>query len=275
MRVVSLACSNTEILCELGLASCLVGVDDHSDFPAEVVDGLPRVGPDLSPDIEKVAALEPDLVLASLTVPGHEVVIEKLQAAALPFLAPEPTSIGDVLESITQIAEHLGHPAEGAALIARLRDALEPGSHPYENPPSVLVQWWPKPVIAPGRRSWTHDLIVAAGGSNPLANEEVKSRPLTDNEVRELDPDAIVLSWCGIKTDKIRPELIYENPAWKDLAALRKKRVFVVPEAILGRPSPRLVEGLEALRAIIGRLGERRSPGQRTPNGPSSAPNRN
>lgn len=254
MRVVSLACSNTEIVCELGLASCLVGVDDHSDFPPTVVSDLPRVGPDLSPDIVKVAALEPDLVLASLTVPGHERVIENLRAAGLPFLAPEPESVGDVLASITQIAAHLRHPAEGATLVARLREALEPGIEAGEASPSILVQWWPKPVIAPARRSWTHDLIVAAGGSNPLGDEEVKSRPLTDDEVRKLDPDAIVLSWCGVATDKIRPEVIYENPAWGDLEVLRKQRVFVVPEALLGRPSPRLVEGLEALRTIIARL---------------------
>src|SRR5262245_32085204 len=69
VRVVSLTCSNTEIVCALGLADCLVGVDNHSDYPVEVVTRLPRVGPDLDIDVERVAALEPDLVLASLTVP--------------------------------------------------------------------------------------------------------------------------------------------------------------------------------------------------------------
>ncbi len=78
MRIVSLTCSNTEIVCALGCAEWLVGVDNHSDYPSEVVSKLPRVGPDLGVRIADVAALEPDWVLASLTVPGHEKVIEGL-----------------------------------------------------------------------------------------------------------------------------------------------------------------------------------------------------
>ncbi|MEE2777527.1 MAG: helical backbone metal receptor, partial [Acidobacteriota bacterium] len=92
MRVVSTACSNTEIVCALGLEELLVGVDDHSDYPADVVAELPRVGPDLGVDVEKVVALEPDLVLASLTVPGHEEVVQSLREAGLNVLAPEPVS---------------------------------------------------------------------------------------------------------------------------------------------------------------------------------------
>lgn len=59
MRIVSLACSNTEIVHALGCAHLLVGVDDHSDWPPEVVDPLPRMGPDLHIDVDRVAALDP------------------------------------------------------------------------------------------------------------------------------------------------------------------------------------------------------------------------
>src|SRR5258706_2399073 len=79
VRVVSLTCSNTEIVCALGLAECLVGVDNHSDYPVDVVTPLPRVGPDLDIDVDRVRALEPDLVLASLTVPGHERIVAELE----------------------------------------------------------------------------------------------------------------------------------------------------------------------------------------------------
>src|SRR5471032_3588215 len=96
VRVVSLTCSNTEIACALGCAGYLVGVDDHSDYPVDVVTKLPRVGPDLGIDVARVAALRPDLVLASLTVPGHERVVAELEAAGLPFFAPEPVSLEDV-----------------------------------------------------------------------------------------------------------------------------------------------------------------------------------
>lgn len=254
MRLVSLACSNTEIVTALGCGHLLVGVDDHSDWPEDVVASLPRVGPDLDVDVEKVRALEPDLVLATLTVPGHEAVVERLEAAGLPYIAPEPTSLEDVYGSIEDIARRLGVPERGDALVADMRAELDVDGAASADAPTLLVEWWPKPVITPGRRSWTTDVIRAAGGRAPLGDEPVKSRPVSDEEVRDLAPDAFVLSWCGVDPAKYRPDVIYRNPVWQDLPALRRKRVYCVPEAYLGRPGPRLVEGVRAMRAIVREL---------------------
>ncbi len=250
MRVVSLACSNTEIVCALGAADLLVGIDDHSDFPVEVVGRLPRVGPDLNPDIDRVRALEPDLVLATLTVPGHERVVAELEAAGLPYLAPEPLSIADVYRDIRDIGRAIGREAEGERVARDLERSLAPLSPPVERP-SILVEWWPKPVIAPGRSSWVNELIERAGGRNPLGGEDIKSRPLTDAEVRAMAPDAFVLSWCGVAPEKVRPDVVYTNSEWQGLEALRERRVFCVPEAFLGRPSPRLAEGYRALCTVV------------------------
>jgi iron complex transport system substrate-binding protein len=79
----------------------------------------------------------------------------------------------------------------------------------------------------------------------------VKSRPMTDEEVRDLAPDAFVVSWCGVDPAKYRPDVLYGNPAWAELPAIRGRRVFTVPEAYLGRPGPRLVDGVKALRRIV------------------------
>ncbi len=268
MRIVSLACSNTEIVCALGRADFLVGVDDHSDYPEGVVASLPRVGPDLEIDVDRVEALEPDLVLASLTVPGHEKVVEEVDARGLPYIAPEPTSLPDVYENIRTIAELLGVPERGRELAQEMRAVLGDGSRDAGEPregPSILVQWWPKPVIAPGRRSWTTDVIERAGGRNPLGREPVKSRPMEDTEVHRLAPDAIILSWCGVDPAKYRPDVIYRNEEWQDLPALQEQRVFCVPEAYLGRPGPRLLDGYREIRRVIeaveaGEPGEPRDP---------------
>ena len=250
VRVVSLTCSNTEITCALGCADLLVGVDDHSDYPVAVVTQLPRVGPDLGIDVARVAALRPDLVLASLTVPGHERVIEQLTAAKMPFFAPEPVSLEDVYDHILQIAARLGVPERGAELTAAMRREIAE-SAPRRGAPRLLVEWWPKPVIVPGRLSWVSQMLSAAGGRNALDAEAVKSRPITDDEARALDPDAIVISWCGVPFAKYRPDIVRRRPAWQELRAVREGRIYCVPEAYLGRPGPRLAEGVRAFRTIV------------------------
>lgn len=252
MRVVSLNCSNTEIVCALGRADTLVGIDDHSDFPPDVVARLPRVGPDLTPDMERIKALQPDLVLASLTVPGHEKVIANLEAAGLKYLAPEPVGLEDVYRDIEVIARALGAADEAGGVIDAMRGAMAENRESGAGPrPTILVQWWPKPVISPGRLSWVNDLIEGVGAVNPLGEEAVKSRPLENSEVRDMDPDAIVMSWCGVDPRKYRADVIYDKPEWAGLRAVREQRVYAVPEAYLGRPSPRLTSGCRALRSIV------------------------
>ncbi len=267
MRIASLACSNTEIVCALGCGDLLVGVDEHSDYPAEVVGPLPKVGPDLEIDVDAVAALEPDLVLATLTVPGHERVVERLEAAGLPFIAPEPVSLEDVYRDIREIAALLEPARAGVGdraevLVEEMRSELEPreSDASMEAGPSILIQWWPKPVITPGAQSWATDVVRAAGGRATLGHEDHESRPMTDDEVAEHAPDAVVLSWCGVDPAKYRPDVVLRNERWAELPFVREERVFCVGEPYLGRPGPRLVEGVRQLREVVAAVQGRGGP---------------
>jgi len=249
-RIVSLTCSNTEIVGALGCLDRLVGVDDYSDFPPEVAE-FPRVGPDLGIDVDAVAALAPDLVLASLTVPGHERVVESIAAAGFEYLAPSPQSIDDVYTDIEEIAARLGVASRGREVIESMRKGLAPRPAPSSGRPVVAVQWWPKPPILPGGASWVNDLLARAGAANPLADEPVESRPVPLAELAAFDPDAIVLSWCGVESTKIDAATVLENPALESVRAVRSGRVVTIPEAYLGRPSPRLTLGFRALSGLV------------------------
>lgn len=249
MRLVSLTCSNTEIVAALGCGHALVGVDSYSDWPGDVVAGLRRLGKDLDIDVAAVAALQPDLVLASLTVPGHEKVVAEVDAAGLRYIAPAPTSLADVYRDIRDIAALLDVSERGEALVARMVGAMPEVT--VTERPKVLVEWWPKPVIVPGARSWVTDLIHLAGGQNPWASHDGESTPVTDAQVVAAAPDAAVLSWCGVEPDKYRPDRVLARTAWAAVPAIAKQQVHCIPEAYLGRPGPRLVEGYRALRAVI------------------------
>lgn len=251
MRIFSHTCSNTEIVCALGFGDCLVGVDDDSDYPPEVVDKLPRAGRDLDLQVDKVRALKPDLVLTSLTVPGHEKIVAELETTELEILVCDPISLDDIYADIRRIAQLLGVPDRAEALIASMDAAMPAVEVAQKERPKILVEWWPKPVIAPGEHSWVTDLIERAGGLNPWGSEALRSQPLGVERVQEAAPDIIVMSWCGVKVEKYRPELVRKRDGYSQIPAIKNDHIYAISEEFLGRPGPRVVQGYQKLREAI------------------------
>ena len=254
MRVFSHTCSNTEIVCALGAGASLVGVDADSDFPEDIVAPLPKPGRDLDLDVNAVLALKPDLVLSSLTVPGHERIVDELRNCGVRTEVIDPLSLNDVYASIRRIAQLLGLESRGDALVEQMQSAM-PRVMPSPDAPRILVEWWPKPVIVPGRQSWVTDLIELAGGINPWGTRAVKSSEISAADAHETPPDAIVMSWCGVKLENYRADVVLRREGWADVRAIRERRVYPVTEAFLGRPGPRVVEGYKALRSIVENFG--------------------
>ena len=110
------------------------------------------------------------------------------------------------------------------------------------------------PVIGAAAQSWVHDLLAAAGARNLLADRDCESTPLTDDEVRAGAPDAVVISWCGVPTSHYRTDIVYRRRGWEDVPAVKHGHVFCIPEAFLGRPGPRLMDGVLALRSVVAQI---------------------
>lgn len=240
MRLASLTSSNSDILAALGAAHWVVAADSHSDAPG--LEGAARLGPDLNIDVAALQAARPDLVLASLSVPGMERVVAGVQAAGLNALVLDPVSVSDTLADIRRIGAATGLTARAAALTRDLTRELRTLARAYPCPPRVLVEWWPRPIIAATRESWVTDLLAMLGAVNVLADYPGRSAPLTLEEVRAARPDLVVCSWCGAK--KLRPEVIEARGLGVP--------VVCVPESGLGRPGPRLIEGARAIAAALG-----------------------
>ncbi|MEE4330904.1 MAG: cobalamin-binding protein [Wenzhouxiangella sp.] len=250
MRLVSHTCSNTEIVCALGRSDWLVGVDDHSDYPADVVARVPRIGPDLDIDVDAVAALKPDLVITSLTVPGHEHCLARLEAAGLPCLVTRPQSLAEVAADIRRIGEAIDARAEAEALAERFDAALAKAPAEQSAVP-VAVEWWPKPVIVPGRQSWVNEMLRLAGAVNPWADVDAESLQVDPDMARKAAPEAIVMSWCGVSEDKYRAHVVKRRPGWSTVPAIRNDRIVPISEAWLGRPGPRLIQGIDKLADVV------------------------
>ena len=74
---------------------------------------------------------------------------------------------------------------------------------------------------------------------------------MTAEQARAFDPEAIVISWCGVPLDKYRPDVVLKRPEWQTVSAVRNGRVYCISEAALGRPGPRLIDGVRALRQVV------------------------
>ncbi|HNC95791.1 MAG TPA: cobalamin-binding protein [Myxococcota bacterium] len=253
MRIVSICPSNTEILCALGFSDSLVGLDRSSDWPPEIR-GLPRVGPDLEVDLERVAELRPDLVFSSLSVPGMEQNLARLDAAGIPQVVVDAQSLDQVYRSILLVGRVLGAAQRAHALIVDMRArlaAVEERAARLPRRPKVFLEWWPRPVIVPGRDCWTTEMIRLAGGESLFADLELRSTPVENHRVLERPPDLMLTCWCGVPHDKQRPEKMAERSGWDRLEAVQKKRMYAAEECYFGRPGPRVVDGVEWLHDKI------------------------
>jgi iron complex transport system substrate-binding protein len=252
MRVVSICPSNTDIVCALGAADRLVGLDRSSDAPE--VTHLPRMGPDLSVDVDAIAALRPDLVLSSSSVPGMEGNLARLDAAGLRHLVVDATSIDEVCASIALVGQALDLASHADALVARMRARLEAVRvHAGDLPrrPRVHLEWWPRPVIVPGRRCWTTDMITIAGGLPAFADLDVRSTPVEDTAVHARAPEMLLTCWCGVPHEKQDPARIARRPGWDALPGVRTGWLLAAEERLFGRPGPRLVDGVEWLHGQV------------------------
>ena len=250
-RIVSIAPSNTEILHALGLGRRIVGVDRWSDYPPRVVD-LPRVGSDLRVDVELVAGLKPDLVVASLHVPGMEDNLPAFERAGFAYLAVGGVGLTGVWQDMRLIGRYLGREQRAEALISQMRERMAriaARDRRASHRPRVHWEWSAHPVVA-ARRSWITELLEMVGAENVYADIDVESVRVAPDEAIARQPDVVVACWCGIKRLPTR-ERILTRSGWQDTPAFRHQRVAVLSEAFFGRPGPRLAQGLEQLAALL------------------------
>ena len=251
-RIVSLAPSNTEILCTLGLADRLVGVDSDSDYPPEV-QHLPKVGRGMEIDTTRVAELKPDLVVATLGAPGMARIISRLEGQGLRCLTLAPKSLGEVMDSFLLVGEATGREEAARRMVDRMNETIERvavAAAESESRPSVYWEWWPKPLVTAGRLSWITDMIEMAGGVNVFAELDQESPAIDEDLVFSKKPDVMVACWCGAERPPDR-EKLKARRGWGIVPAVQQDRVHTVEDFPFDRPGPRLTEGLELVARIL------------------------
>ncbi len=254
MRLISICPSNTELVEYLGLTDSLIGVDDYSDWP-ERVKTLPRLGPDLQIDIDKVEELQPDLVLASLSVPGMERNIEELKKRNLPYvIVPNPKSLQEVGESLLFVGKATNVYEKATRLAEKYQQILESYqrlSKQVEHPKSIYWEWWAKPIFTPGATNWLTEMSKLAGGRNIFQDIDQASVQTDWEEVRRRKPDVMCIIWVGVQADRVNPKVILKRPQSNSMQAIQNNHLYILEEPLFCRPSPRLLVGLNKIASIL------------------------
>ncbi len=238
-RIVSLAPSNTETLFALGLGDRVVGVTDYCDYPPEALD-KEKVGGYANPDIEKLVALNPDLILVAHGTPMD--VINNMVGLGLTLFGIKTTDLDDLLNDIRRIGEIADKELEAQALTSEMAvgiKAVTDVTSELEERPRVFYIIWNDPLQTAGSGTFIHELIEKGGGVNICGN--ITGYPIISiEEVIARNPEVIITSsWPGIY------EWAMNETALNATDARQNNRVFACDDNLVQRPGPRLVEGLE------------------------------
>lgn len=250
-RIVSLAPSNTETLYLIGAGEMLVGATRYDDYPPQAR-SLPRVGGFLDVDIERVLALEPDLVLAAgFQADGPA---RRLRALGVPVFIVEPRDAAETIDRVEVLGTLIGRATEARRVAAGLRARLEAVQRTVARAtvrPRVLLMLSPD-LFTVGPGSFAHDLIVRAGGDNVAADAGVPYPQISDETAILRDPQIIFIGGHQTLT---RLGDLRRRPGWSGVSAVRAGRVVVLDDPdIASRPGPRIIDALELIAAEIERL---------------------
>ena len=280
MRIASLVPSATEMLFALGLGNDVVGVTHECDFPPEALEGSPQltrtvIAEGLSAseidravrertergealyelDAELLGELEPDLIVTQAVCTVCAVSVDDVRAVAegLPgqprVLSLDPTTLGEVLAGVQELAQAAGVPeageglrAEAAARLDRITVAVAGAGRPR-----VAALEWLDPIFVGGH--WVPQMVELAGGEDLLGLPGERSRTAEPEEVAVTSPQVAVAMPCGYDAARSAREVREHAEVVRRIGAERV--VAVDASAYFSRPGPRLVDGVELLGHLL------------------------
>jgi iron complex transport system substrate-binding protein len=254
-RIVCLTEETTEWLYLLGQEHRVVGISGYTVRPPRARREKPRVSAFLDGKIDRIVALEPDLVIGFSDM--QAALADKLIRAGLNVLVTNQRSVAQIYSTLRLVAGMVGAQAAAEDWIAacqRRHQALRAAAAAWPERPRVYFEEWDEPMISAIR--WVSELIEVAGGHDvfpelgvqAMGRDRVIADPL--EPVRRA-PDVIVGSWCG---KKFRPERVAARPGWAEVPAVRAGALHEIKSCDILQPGPAaLTDGVEQLHTLLAR----------------------
>jgi iron complex transport system substrate-binding protein len=252
-RIVCLTEETTETLYLLGEEHRIVGISGFTVRPPRARKEKPRVSAFTSAKIDRIQALQPDLILGFSDLQAD--IAAQLARAGLEVHLFNQRSVAEIFRMIRTLGGMIGCEARTSQLVARLEDGIQTArerAHALARRPRVYFEEWDEPLISGIR--WVSELIGIAGGDDCFPELSVqplgRQRIIADaSEVARRAPDIILGSWCG---KKFRPEEVAARPGWSAVPAVRSGFVREIKSSIILQPGPAaLTDGLRAIQQVM------------------------
>ena len=248
IRIVSLSPSLTELICDMGMADCLVGRSTACDYP-ESVKSVPVVGDFGRPNWERIIRINPDAVVA--TDLERPAMLKRLKSAGIHVLLLPCENWKALLDAARSISQAAGRSESGEDWISNMqarRDALQERVQTfYAGRPRLRVyaEVWGNPLTTPSGSTFISDLITLAGGINIAETLDGKYVHVSAEWVVRQDPDVILLAYMLGSADAA--VVVKSRVGWSALRAVRNDAICSsVPPDHLLRPGPRMLDGAKA-----------------------------
>ncbi|AJD92391.1 vitamin B12 ABC transporter, B12-binding component BtuF [Jeotgalibacillus malaysiensis] len=251
--IVSMLPSNTEIAYALGLDEEIVGVSDFDNYPEEAMD-VEKIG-GMEFNVEKIIALQPDVVLAHASNPGGADGLQQIEDAGIPVVVIENAmTFDEVYDTIDMIGQVTGTTEEAEQIVADMQAGFDEiaekaSAISEEDRKSVLVDVaGPPEMYVAANNTFIQEMLDLINAENVMADQE-GFVPLTEEEVVSRNPEVALLTYGDFVEDAVAQWMGYEG--FSQVTAVTNEDVYLVPSDPVTRSGPRLVEGTQALAEAV------------------------
>ena len=241
-RLVCLMPSLVDDVYALGAGADVIAVPDYTKYPVEAR-SKPSIGSPLSPSVETIVSLHPDLVLADSNMSRAEPV-ELLQKLGIAVFVVSPHGIEGIYQSLASLGKTLNRENSAQALIGRLRSRELAVQQRVSGKPtiSILMPVGYDPILSIGKNAFITQIIEIAGGRSVTDDLPQEWPQVSLEALLARAPDALLL----VRNAKMSMERIREQPGWANLPAVKNNRVYYIDDRMLS-PSPIVFDALEDL----------------------------
>jgi iron complex transport system substrate-binding protein len=246
-RVLVLAPHLTEIVDFVGGMSKVIAVDGSSNFP-ESVNTLPKLGNPWMLSAESILARKPDLVLVWQSGISMQVVAQ-LRKAGVPVFVSEPKKIEQVATTMRRVSKLLGTEQGSASRIDDWLQQFEALRAKYRGRTQVPVfyQVWGQPLMTLGGQHAVSEVIGLCGGRNVFGDLPNLAAQVSVEGVLKRKPEVLLASGSG----RDHQGFVVQWSAWPQMPAVKRNQVYTLPNDILVRNGPRLIQAAKLVCAHI------------------------